>query len=70
MTMAAVALPIAPPVTFDAAIEVGGFRGLILADDGSRVARTLHLHPSRDNALVAADRLWKRLRAENAEVDL
>jgi len=68
--MPATTLPIAPPVTFNAAPEGTAYRGEIIQSDGVRAARTRHLHATVPAALQAADRLWKSLRAQAAEVDL
>ncbi|MET3652500.1 hypothetical protein [Dyella japonica] len=68
--MPAATLPIAPPVTFNAAREGDAYRGEIIQSNGERAARTHHLHATVQAALQAADRLWKSLRAQAAEVDL
>lgn len=64
------ALSLAPPVKFDAKPEAGLFRGLIINEDGALGARTHHLYASARGALEACDRLWRKLRAQAAEVDL
>lgn len=63
-------LPIAPPVTFEAAPEGRDYRGEIITADGLRAARTPRLYSTIQAAREAADRLWKSLRAQAAEVDL
>lgn len=68
--MSAATLPIAPPVTFNAAPEGTAYRGEIIQSNGVRAARTRHLHATEQAAREAADRLWKSLRAQAAEVDL
>lgn len=68
--MATVALPLAPPVQFDAVIERGCWRGLIINQEQAVVSRTSHTYPTRDKAMRAADLHWRSLRAQNADVDL
>lgn len=68
--MTAAALPIAPPVTFDAVSYRGSWRGEIIDQDKKVVSRMPHTYSTRQKALAAVDLLWRSIRAQAAEVDL